>query len=207
MRVPAPTSSPDTPAANAAAAVHPLACRNCEAPLMPAYAYCPQCGQETHDAPPHFFEFLHEFIHHYVALEGTLWKSLWLLLVHPGKLTLEYLAGRKNRYVWPLRLFLTLSFVFFLTLNIASKIRNADGMEPDLTAPAKPAALHLPEAGKGAVAESAYAYQKDGLDALAETVGAEVEKAKGKQANSGEPAAKIGSRLVTAGCPPSCRRG
>jgi hypothetical protein len=96
----------------------PARCRNCSTVLQPAYEFCPHCGQETHDEPPRFLEFVHEFITHYVALEGRLWKSLWLLLVSPGQLTLEYLAGRKNRYVWPLRLFLTLSFVFFLTLKL-----------------------------------------------------------------------------------------
>lgn len=100
------------------AAVAHAACRNCDTALQPDYEFCPHCGQETHDEPPRFLEFVHEFITHYVALEGRLWKSLWLLLARPGQLTLEYLAGRRNRYVWPLRLFLTLSFLFFLTLKL-----------------------------------------------------------------------------------------
>lgn len=99
-------------------AVAHAACRNCDTALQPSYEFCPHCGQETHDAPPTFFEFVHEFITHYVALEGRLWKSLWLLFARPGQLTLEYLAGHKNRYVWPLRLFLTLSFVFFLSIKL-----------------------------------------------------------------------------------------
>ena len=96
----------------------PAQCRNCATVLQAGYEFCPHCGQETHEEPPRFLEFVHEFITHYVALEGRLWKSLWLLLARPGQLTQEYLAGRKNRYVWPLRLFLTLSFVFFLTLKL-----------------------------------------------------------------------------------------
>jgi hypothetical protein len=103
--------------------VHPppvrtdVACRNCgtQAPLK----FCPECGQETTLHPPTLGEFLHEFVGHYVALEGALWKTLRLLLTKPGRLTREYLDGRRRRYVLPLRLYLTCSFLFFLVLKLA----------------------------------------------------------------------------------------
>ena len=93
-----------------------LACRNCgtQAPLK----FCPECGQETTLHPPTLGEFLHEFVGHYVALEGTLWRTLWLLVRRPGRLTREYLDGRRRRYVLPLRLYLTASFLFFLVLKL-----------------------------------------------------------------------------------------
>jgi hypothetical protein len=87
------------------------ACRNCGAAA--GSKYCPECGQETAPHPPSAREFLHEFVGHYVAVEGALWITLKKLMV-PGALTLEYLAGRKRRYVHPLRLYLTASVVFFL---------------------------------------------------------------------------------------------
>ena len=93
-----------------------LACRNCgeQAPLK----FCPECGQETTLHPPTLGEFLHEFVGHYVALEGALWRTLALLLRRPGRLTREYLDGRRRRYVLPLRLYLTASFLFFLVLKL-----------------------------------------------------------------------------------------
>ena len=93
-----------------------LACRNCgtQAPLN----FCPECGQETTLHPPTLGEFLHEFVGHYVALEGALWRTLALLLRRPGRLTREYLDGRRRRYVLPLRLYLTASFLFFLVLKL-----------------------------------------------------------------------------------------
>jgi hypothetical protein len=92
------------------------ACRNCgtAAPLK----FCPECGQETTLHPPTLGEFLHEFVGHYVALEGALWRTLRLLLSRPGQLTREYLLGRRRRYVLPLRLYLTCSFLFFLVLKL-----------------------------------------------------------------------------------------
>jgi hypothetical protein len=95
-----------------------FACRNCgtQAPLK----FCPECGQETTLHPPTLREFLHEFVGHYVALEGALWRTLRLLVTRPGRLTREYLDGRRRQYVLPLRLYLTASFVFFLVLRIAA---------------------------------------------------------------------------------------
>jgi hypothetical protein len=95
-----------------------VACRNCgaQAPLK----FCPECGQETTLHPPTLGEFLHEFVGHYVALEGELWRTLALLLRRPGKLTREYLDGRRRHYVLPLRLYLTASFLFFLVLKLTA---------------------------------------------------------------------------------------
>jgi hypothetical protein len=95
-----------------------VACRNCgtQAPLK----FCPECGQETTLHPPTLGEFLHEFVGHYVALEGALWRTLGLLLRRPGRLTREYLDGRRRRYVLPLRLYLTASFLFFLVLKLTA---------------------------------------------------------------------------------------
>ncbi|APV49673.1 hypothetical protein BWI17_08270 [Betaproteobacteria bacterium GR16-43] len=67
--------------------------------------------------PPSAREFLHEFVGHYIALEGALWRTLKALLV-PGKLTLEYFAGRRRQYVLPLRLYLTASLLFFLVVKV-----------------------------------------------------------------------------------------
>jgi hypothetical protein len=49
-------------------------CPNCGARV--SGNFCHECGQETVLHPPSTREFLHEFIGHYVALEGKLWKSL-----------------------------------------------------------------------------------------------------------------------------------
>ncbi len=94
-------------------------CRNCDAPLgAPPAKFCPNCGQDTSPHPPTFGEFVHEFVGHYVALEGKLWKTLVKLLFLPGELTREYLQGRKQRYVLPLRLYLTASFIFFILIKL-----------------------------------------------------------------------------------------
>lgn len=91
-------------------------CLNCGAAVE--YHYCALCGQETKLHVPSASEFIHEFIGHYVALEGRLWKTLAHLLCRPGFLTAEYIEGRRVRYVEPLRVYLTFSILFFALLKV-----------------------------------------------------------------------------------------
>ena len=102
--------------AHAAPAAH---CLNCHYTLsQPRPAHCGHCGQETDLHPPSVHEFAHEYVGHFVALEGPLWRSLWALIFLPGRLTREYFAGRRRRYVLPLRIYLSASFVFFIAINL-----------------------------------------------------------------------------------------
>ena len=91
-------------------------CPNCEAEV--SGHYCANCGQEAHLHRASTREFLHEFIGHYVALEGKLWASLKRLILRPGELTNEYIRGRRVRYVQPLRIYLTFSVIFFVLLKL-----------------------------------------------------------------------------------------
>ncbi|HTD05990.1 DUF3667 domain-containing protein [Undibacterium sp.] len=100
-------------------------CANCGHPAPENF--CPACGQKTHIETPSLFEFVHEYLHHYVALEGTLTRTLWMLLSRPGRLTTEYVAGRRQRYIKPLQLYLTISFLFFVLLGLFGSAINISG--------------------------------------------------------------------------------
>lgn len=112
-------------------------CRNCGAAVD--YHYCAVCGQQTTLHVPSASEFIHEFVAHYVAVEGRLWKTLALLLFKPGFLTWEYIQGRRVRYVEPLRIYLTFSLLFFAVL----KFGGFEMYQEDAVAvPVPPAATH-----------------------------------------------------------------
>jgi hypothetical protein len=97
-------------------------CANCNVSV--SGKYCHECGQATVLHPPSIGEFLHEFVGHYVALESKLWQTLKLLILKPGKLTLEYLAGRRVRYIEPLRVYLTFSLIFFALFKFMGEDHN-----------------------------------------------------------------------------------
>lgn len=65
--------------------------------------------------------FVAEFAEQTFALQGQLWRTLHSLLLKPGELTLEYVAGRRQRYVRPLRLYLALSILFFAMLGLSGR--------------------------------------------------------------------------------------
>ena len=90
-------------------------CRNCHFTLAtPRPVYCGHCGQETDLHPPSVREMFTEYLGHYVAFDGPLWRTLWALVCLPGHLTNAYFHGQRRRYVLPLRVYLSASFVFFV---------------------------------------------------------------------------------------------
>ena len=95
-------------------------CRNCSAPL--SGEYCSQCGQREGRGDLLFSELLGEVAGDFFAWDSRIWRTLIPLVFRPGFLTAEYMAGRRARYVPPLRLYLIISFVLFLLLSFASPI-------------------------------------------------------------------------------------
>jgi hypothetical protein len=89
-------------------------CRNCGAPV--AERYCSRCGQLASNFHRPFFSLVASSLADTFALDSRLWRSLPLLLFRPGRMTRNYLDGKRARYVPPFRLFLLSSVLFFLTV-------------------------------------------------------------------------------------------
>jgi hypothetical protein len=51
--------------------------------------------------------------------DSRLWRTLWLLWFKPGKLTQEFVVGRRAAYLPPFRLYLVLSVIFFLVASFS----------------------------------------------------------------------------------------
>jgi hypothetical protein len=80
--------------------------------------YCTLCGERQpghHDLS--VGHFAHDVVHEFVHLDSKLFRTLRDLVTKPGFLTEEYFAGRKSRYIAPLRLFLTLFALQFLAFT------------------------------------------------------------------------------------------
>jgi hypothetical protein len=95
--------------------VRVIPCLNCGA-AAPG-KYCPECGQETVREPRTVTQFLDGLIAQYVVPTGQLWQTLSKLLFAPGALTVEYLAGRRARYLRPLQLYLMASVIVFAAVQ------------------------------------------------------------------------------------------
>lgn len=111
----------------------PTHCANCgEAFAQPPPAFCPACGQESRVRAPTLGEFAQQFGGAYLSTEGALWRTLKLLLLKPGELTRQYLAGRRKHYVLPLRLYLTISLVSILLVRLMAGVDVSFGLPSDL---------------------------------------------------------------------------
>ena len=74
--------------------------------------FCPQCGQNQRDPRQSLWIWLREAVDEVFSLDGKVPKSLFLLVARPGWLTQEWIAGRRTRYVSPIRIYLISSVVF-----------------------------------------------------------------------------------------------
>jgi hypothetical protein len=92
-------------------------CGNCETPLRGRY--CPVCGQDSYHRVTSIHELMADFFGEFLNLDSRLARSLPPLITRPGVLTKEYLAGRRARYIPPLKLYLFISVAFFFLLSIA----------------------------------------------------------------------------------------
>lgn len=90
---------------------HGEACLNCGATVTGAY--CSNCGQKAH-VHRSVFHAVEEFLHGITHFDSKLWNTLPLLFVRPGKLTRDYVRGKRARYVAPVALFLLTVFAMFL---------------------------------------------------------------------------------------------
>ena len=94
---------------------HEAACLNCGAALTGAY--CHACGQRAH-VHRTLGAFFHDLVHGVLHFEGKTWRTLPLLVWNPGKLTREYIDGRRASYVSPIALFLFVVFLSFALFNM-----------------------------------------------------------------------------------------
>jgi hypothetical protein len=97
-----------------ATSYEPEICPNCEADL--SGEYCNNCGQKKiHRQDFAVKNFTRQALNEITDLESNkIFKTLVALLFRPGVLAAEYLAGRKGKYLGPIRLYLTFSAIYFL---------------------------------------------------------------------------------------------
>jgi hypothetical protein len=90
-------------------------CENCGAPLTGKY--CAQCGQPGIDYHRSFGTLLADAADAFLNLDERFLKTFVLVLFKPWRLTNDFLAGRRQRYVHPLRIYLLASVAFFFLIR------------------------------------------------------------------------------------------
>ena len=88
------------------------ACLNCGHGV--SGQYCGECGQRATTRLISLWELLRDAFGDLFELDSRLWRTMIPLLRRPGLLTMDYLQGRRARYMPPFRMYLVLSLLFFL---------------------------------------------------------------------------------------------
>jgi hypothetical protein len=94
-------------------------CQNCGYTVE--MAYCPKCGQKNTETRQPFHHLFTHFIEDLTHYDGAFWKTIKHLLFRPGRLTKEYLEGKRQTYVPPVKLYIFISFVTFFLLSLLPK--------------------------------------------------------------------------------------
>ena len=117
------------PQTGAAQARDSAGCLNCGTPLQGAF--CHACGQKAHIHRT-ISGIMHDLVHGVLHLDGKLWNTLPLLVFKPGRLTREYIEGKRARHVSPMAMFLFSVFLMFAVFQ-ALGITTPGEVDPQIT--------------------------------------------------------------------------
>jgi len=76
--------------------------------------FCPNCGQHAAAHNTSVWAFIAEFFEEFISLDSKFLRTMIPLVTKPGFLTREWAAGKRARYITPLKLYISLSAIFFL---------------------------------------------------------------------------------------------
>lgn len=92
-----------------------VSCLNCGTEV--STNYCPNCGQENEPLRLGIRYILRDACEEFLKFDSRLLNTLKPLFFRPGYLTLEWSRGRRIGYISPFKLYLTATFIFFLTAS------------------------------------------------------------------------------------------
>lgn len=115
----------------------PEPCANCGTRLLGPHCYA--CGQPVKGMVRHFSSIVGDLFDTLLALDSRIARTLWPLLAKPGFLTREYLAGRRVRYVSPVRLFIFLCLTAFFAVQVSSDWSAIDTSDSEISRAVTPA--------------------------------------------------------------------
>jgi hypothetical protein len=93
-------------------------CENCGALLDGPY--CSQCGQRAADRVVPIWHMLNEALEAVIELDMRVIHTFPKFVFLPGRLTKEYINGRRKRYIRPFRLYLFTTFLLFTVLALTA---------------------------------------------------------------------------------------
>lgn len=95
-------------------------CLSCGAPN--AGVFCFNCGQKNDDLRRSIFLLARDFVEDTFSFDSRMWRTLGILAISPGIVPTRYAHGKRSRFTPPVRLFLVVSFLFFLSMGFTQTL-------------------------------------------------------------------------------------
>ena len=99
-------------------------CLNCHHPLDISDEFCPNCSQLNSTKKLAFNDFFNEFFAGIFAYDSRFYRTLGALLFKPGKISKDYIQGKRVRYANPYRFYLSASIIFFLLWSVTHEVES-----------------------------------------------------------------------------------
>jgi Protein of unknown function (DUF3667) len=87
-------------------------CLNCEAEVQGRF--CQVCGQENLEPRETVWHFITHFFYDITHFDGKFFSTVRYLLLKPGFLSKQYIAGKRVSYLHPIRMYVFTSAFFFI---------------------------------------------------------------------------------------------
>ncbi|SHJ49646.1 DUF3667 domain-containing protein [Pseudozobellia thermophila] len=110
-------------------------CLNCGHPLKLSDRFCPNCSQANNTKKLSLKDFFDEFFASFISYDSKLFKTLSALLLRPGKITRDYINGKRVSYTNPFRFLLSLAIVYFLMLGVSGGYDQIGPLEAKVRTP------------------------------------------------------------------------
>ncbi|WP_439184242.1 DUF3667 domain-containing protein [Carboxylicivirga taeanensis] len=95
-----------------------ITCKNCDHQFNGKF--CSNCGQSVKELERPIRFMIADFMGTIITFDTRLMKTLVTILFKPGRLTLDFLEGKRARYMPPFRFYLFISFVMFLLMSVVT---------------------------------------------------------------------------------------
>lgn len=95
-----------------------ISCLNCGQPIHNADKFCSNCGQKNDTRKLQLSQLLSEFFSSFYSLDSRFLNTIIPLTTKPGKVTSEYVSGKRMSFMNPFRFYINVSILFFLLQGI-----------------------------------------------------------------------------------------
>ena len=103
-------------------------CPNCEKPLTREDDYCSGCGQQNTSKSVSLGLLVRDFLDDYFTLDSRFLVSMRPFLFKPGFLTNEFNAGKRLKFMPPLRMYIVFSLLYFVIPRVPEPVPQGEAL-------------------------------------------------------------------------------